>query len=319
MSDPWSHLSLALAAANGQIDSAASRRLVSAGVALLQHCAPLVRALHGRRSAILLPFSPAFVVALAASEGREGVLLDSRASAVEIDRGLHDGNVGAVFTVSALEDRVPAAVPRILLDAAPRSATWRVGSSVRDIDLSLHDGLPLEGERGAVGVDEACLRLAPNDPASAAFGGVATHRQLMTCARSTALAARLSPRDNTLSAMSAPSLFSVVVGGLAPLLASGRVTTVTNEDPATVIERIEREGVSMVVAPPSLYASLLDAIDRRGRRLDAPILQRCIAGMGVADQSLRTRWLSATGVALRQGDETHAGGDFSVGGPAPSH
>jgi hypothetical protein len=78
LTDPLALLPLALAAGGGRIgqagadatDDSEAQQLVAAGLTLLQRSAPLVRALSGRRSAILLPTSPAYLTALAASEGR---------------------------------------------------------------------------------------------------------------------------------------------------------------------------------------------------------------------------------------------------------
>ncbi|NUR34387.1 MAG: hypothetical protein HOQ30_10285, partial [Gemmatimonadaceae bacterium] len=68
MSDPLSLLPLALAAGGGRVNEHEAQQLVAAGLTLLQRSAPLVRALAGRRSAILLPTSSAILTALAASE-----------------------------------------------------------------------------------------------------------------------------------------------------------------------------------------------------------------------------------------------------------
>ena len=63
MTDPLSLLTLACAAAGGRVDDYEAAQLIAAGVTLLQRSAPLVRALSGRRSAILLPTSHAFLTA----------------------------------------------------------------------------------------------------------------------------------------------------------------------------------------------------------------------------------------------------------------
>src|SRR6478752_4971626 len=99
-----------------------AQQLVAAGLTLLQRSAPLVRALAGKRSAILLPTSPAFLTALAASDGRGAVLINPLASPLEIEYQCSDANVGAVFTIGALASRVPAGIPTVLLDDAPRTA-----------------------------------------------------------------------------------------------------------------------------------------------------------------------------------------------------
>ena len=87
MSDPLALLPIALAAGNGRIGAAGdelfdAQQLVAAGLTLLQRSAPLVRALSGKRAAILLPTAPQYLTALAASEGRGAVLVNPLASAV---------------------------------------------------------------------------------------------------------------------------------------------------------------------------------------------------------------------------------------------
>src|SRR3569833_1881416 len=114
MADPFSLFPLALAAHGGRVDDFPADQLVAAGVSLLQRSATLVRALSGKRSAILLPTSPQFFVALAASEGRGAVLINPLAARPEIEHQLRDATVGAVFTTSALAGRLPDNFTRVL-------------------------------------------------------------------------------------------------------------------------------------------------------------------------------------------------------------
>ena len=116
MSDPLALLPLALAAGGGRIGAAGmepydAQQLVAAGLTMLQRSAPLVRALSGKRSAILLPTAPQYLTALAASEGRGAVLVNPLASPTEIAFQCRDANVGAVFTSSALANRLPRGMP----------------------------------------------------------------------------------------------------------------------------------------------------------------------------------------------------------------
>src|SRR6476660_9565771 len=115
MADPFSLLPLSIAAHGGRVDGFEAQQLVAAGLTLLKRSAPVVRALSGKRSAILLPTSPAFLVALAASEGRGAVLINPLASPSEIAHQLADANVGAVFTNATLAGGLPASIPRVLL------------------------------------------------------------------------------------------------------------------------------------------------------------------------------------------------------------
>jgi hypothetical protein len=95
VSDPLGLLPIAIAAGGGRVDGFEAQQLVAAGLVLLQRSAPLVRALSGRRSAILLPTSQAFVTALAASEGPGAVFINPLASRVEAAYRIADANVGA--------------------------------------------------------------------------------------------------------------------------------------------------------------------------------------------------------------------------------
>ena len=157
MSNPLALLPLALAAGGGRIAAAGSdevyeaQQLVAAGITLLQRSASLVRALSGRRAAILLPTSPAFLTALAACDGRGAVLVNPLAAPAEIAFQCADANVGAVFTTSAFVPRLPPGLTTVLLDEAPRLATVGAADRTHDVDLGAHHGLTLEGERDADG------------------------------------------------------------------------------------------------------------------------------------------------------------------------
>lgn len=316
MSDPLSYLPLAIAGANGVLDDVEARRLVAAGVALLQRTAPVVRALHGRRSAILLDGGAQLVVALAASEGRSALLLDPSGPADERNQALTSSTVGVAFTVRALEPLLPRSLPRVLLDEAPARAVWQHGDEARTVDLTMHAGLHLEGEDDAAGADEDVLVAAAGDPATAALGNPLTHRRVLACGRATARSARLAARDHTLTMAPTTRLFGLVVGVVAPLLAGGRVTSAQAMAPGEVVQRLEGEGVSMLVAAPRDFAAILDELRRRGRALDAPLLQHCVAGGFSLDGALPARWYHEVGVHLIRGDDLAADLGFSVGGGA---
>src|SRR5690606_3514020 len=144
MNDPLGLLPFALASGGGTINGMPAEQAVAAGVTLLQRSAPLVRALAGRRAAILLPGGSAFVAALAGTEGRGAVLLNLLASPAEIAHQLSDGNVGAVFTLSSLASRIPDHVLKVELDELPRSALVTADEKTREVDLGSHFAFRLE-------------------------------------------------------------------------------------------------------------------------------------------------------------------------------
>lgn len=170
-------LALRLAAAGGRVDDVDVRQLVAAGFTLLQRSAPLVRALSGRRAGLLLPPSPAWIVALAASDGRGAVVFDPDADAPTIAARMSATGIGAIFTRRPWLPRVPSGLPTVLLDEVPSVAAvvGADGTSTR-VDLGTHFGLAIEGATDVPGRDEECLVLdgLPNVPPE-----VLTHRELL--------------------------------------------------------------------------------------------------------------------------------------------
>ena len=182
-------LALRLAAAGGRVDDLPASQLVAAGFTLLQRSAPLVRALAGRRAGLLLAPSPAWVVAVAASDGRGAVLLDPSSDAVSLGARIAATDVGAVFTVQAAAPLLPPGLLYVCLDDAPATATVvsTEGTATR-VDLGSHFPLTIEGATDVPGRDEECL---VGDGAV----GILTHRALLQRADWTAplLAEFLTP------------------------------------------------------------------------------------------------------------------------------
>jgi long-chain acyl-CoA synthetase len=294
-------LPLAAASRGGTIDDIPAQALVAAGITLLQRSAPLVRALAGKRSAILLPTSPAFFVALAASEGRGAVLMNPLAAPRELTYQIRDSDVGAVFTIAALADRLPDTIPRVLLDDAPRTTTVIAGGTSRTIDLGSHFALELEGDPDAAGDPGEAAIVYTSAMHGRPLGAILTHRGLLANARATIDAGAVQPSETVLAALPFSHLFGFVVTGVAPLLAGAHVLTLSRYHPMRVIELIERGDVSMFVGVPSMYVSLLAAIERRARSFDAAALRLCLCGGAPLNPHTQDRWLAATGIELRQG------------------
>jgi long-chain acyl-CoA synthetase len=301
VSDPLGLLPIAIAAGGGHVDGLEAQQLVAAGLTLLQRSAPLVRALSGRRSAILLPTSPAFLTALAASEGRGAVLINALASRMEAAYQIADANCGAVFTTVELANRVPSHLPRVLLDDVPGSARVIANGATREIDLGSHRGLTIEGEIDAPASREEAAIVYTSALAGTPLGAILTHANLLSNARATVEAARLDNQVHALAVLPFSHLFGLVVSGVAPLLAGGRVTTMTRFNPARVIELLEAQDISQLVAVPSVFAAVAALADRRGTRLAAQRSSVCICGGAPLSVELQDRWFDLTGVELRQG------------------
>lgn len=295
-------LPLRAAAGNGTVDGHPAAALVAAGFTLLQRCPPLVRALAGRRAGILLPSSPQFVTALAASDGRGALLINPLASPVEIAQQVDEAQVGAVFTISAMQDRLPTACPRVLLDDAPaRARALLPGAEAIAIDLGSHFGLSLEGDADAPGRDEECAIVYTSAMRGRSLGAVLTHRNLIANARQTIQAAENHAGDHLLAVLPFSHLFGLTVSLMAPLMAGARVTTMPRFNALAAVDLLEREAITQLVGVPAVFAAMLAAIERRGGRLAAPALRLCICGGAPLAAALQARWLAATGVELRQG------------------
>ncbi len=303
MADPLAVVPYALAARGGGVDAFDAAQLTAAGLTLLRRSAPLVRALAGRRAAILLPTSPAFVVALAASEGRGAVLVNPLAAPPEVAAQLEDADVGAVFTVASLAGRLPPGTVHALLDDAPAAArVVAADGAARDLDLSAHagDALDLEGSREAEGLDEEAAVVYTSAMRGRALGAILTHRNLLANARATVEAGGVTAADHALAVLPFSHLFGLVVSGLTPLLAGARVTTMPRFNPIAAADLIARGGVTYLVGVPAVFAALLQAAERRGG-LGGNALRVCICGGAPLPVALQERWQAATGADLRQG------------------
>ncbi|MDH5235428.1 MAG: AMP-binding protein [Gemmatimonadota bacterium] len=294
-------LTLRAAAGGGSIDGHDAAGLVAAGFTLLQRSAPLVRALAGKRSAILLPTSPQFLVALAASDGRGAVLVNPLAAPAEVAHQLGDANVGAVFTTTSLATRLPAGAAHVLLDDAPARARVVAPGGTREVDLGSHFGLSLEGDAGAPGRDEECAIVYTSAMAGTPLGAILTHRNLVANARQCAESAASTREDHVLAVLPFSHLFGLTVSAMAPLFSGARVTTMARFNPLAAVDLIERAGITVIVGVPAIFGAMLAAIERRGGRLARGPLRLCMSGGAVLAQELQERWADRTGVELRQG------------------
>lgn len=294
-------LTLRAAAGGGTVDGHAAPQLIAAGFTLLQRNATLVRALAGRRAAVLVPTSPQFLVALAACDGRGAVLINPLAAPAEIAHQLADANVGAVFTVGALTERLPPLMTHALLDDAPTSATVVSPAGTARVDLGSHFGLSLEGDADAPGRDEECAIVYTSAMAGTPRGAILTHRNLIANARQAVEAAAFSAEDHVLAILPFAHLFGLTVSAMAPLIAGARITTMARFNPVNAVDLVEREGITVLVGVPAVFGALLQAIERRGRSLRGSALRLCMSGGAPLAEELQARWRDATGVELRQG------------------
>ena len=300
MTDPLSLVPLAAAAGGEHIDHLETTAAVAARLTLLQRSAPLVRALVGKRAGILLPTSPEYLTALAASEGRGAVLINPLAAPLELAYQIADADIGVVFTNEALAAKLPAGMPHVLLDSGPLSATVVVGGTARRVDVGSHFPLSLVGDRDAEGSAEEAVIVYTSAMHGRPLGAILTHRNLLANARATVGAMGLRSSDNVLAALPFSHLFGLVVGGIAPLIAGANVATMPRFHPLRALDALE-DLTTVFLGVPAMYLAMLSALERRGERLRAPRLRLCICGGAALDPGVQDHWFDATGVELRQG------------------
>lgn len=245
--------------------------------------------------------SPQFVSALAASAGRGAVLMNPLASPMELAYQIADAGVGAVFTVRDLEDKLPPSIARVLLDAAPEQARVIVDGQARDLSLALHEGLAIQGEADAPGSDDEAVVVYTSAMAGQPLGAILTHRNLLANTRATVAAADLTSADHSLALLPFTHAFGLVVAGMAPLLAGGRVTCMARFHPVRAVELLEAKDITMLVGVPAVFGALLNVLAKREVPLRAPSLRYCICGGAPLPREWQDRWTELTGVELRQG------------------
>ena len=254
-----------------------------------------------------MPNGSAFLVALAASEGRGAVLLDALSTQLEIAYQIADANVGAVFTTTALAKTLPPGMTHVLLDDAPRHARVVAGGEYRDVDLGAHFGLQLEGDADAMGRDEEAVIVYTSATSGRPSGmgnresEMLTHRALLHNARAAIAATAMRPDDNVLAALPFGHPFGLTVTLIAPLLAGARVEPVEPFNPSRLAERLASGEITIFAGLPAIYEAVLAALERENTAALPATLRLCICGEAPPDPELQARWKDRTGIPLGQG------------------
>ena len=303
MSNPLALFPLAIAGARGRIGAVEPagpteyevRQLVAAGLTLLQRSAPLVRALSGKRSAILLPMSARFLAAIAASDGRGAVLLEPTATPAEIALECADGRVGAIFTTLDFAASVPEHLTVVFLDDAPRSTRVVSEGRAQVVDLGSHHGLSLAGELGVEGREEEAIVIYSSGDTPMAF----THAALIANARSLVAGFALSASDHVLSAQPFSRRFALGAGLCAPLLAGARVTAIVARESGQSAGTLPPD-MTLIVAGSAFFAEAMTRRAGAGTPFAAGKLRLCISDETLPSELAR-RWEDATGVRLLAG------------------
>ncbi|MCC6317858.1 MAG: hypothetical protein IT361_09220 [Gemmatimonadaceae bacterium] len=290
MLDPLSLLPFGLAARDGVLDGWPARQLVAAGVGVLRAHAPVARALARRRSAMLLPVGPSVLVALAASDGRGALFLDPATGPAQVARELNTARVGAVFSTRSFANLLPDDLPRVLLDDAPASATFVTAASREQFDLSMHEGISIEGDPDAEGSTEELL-LAFDEAADPVSW---SHRRAFGRVRAIVKTHGLRAIDRVLVMRASGDLHAFLDGEVSALAAGCRVTSLASTDIGRALDEISRGNVTVLVAPGASLAAM-SAHHEHSAAHAAGALRRTILSTP-ANEATRRAWAAWSGL-----------------------
>ena len=247
---------------------AAARALLASGIE------------RGDRVAVWAPNSPEWIIAALAVTTAGGVLVpvNTRFKGAEAAYVLARSNARALFTVRGFLD---TDYPELL-----RNAGVPLPSLAHTIVLSgdAHDAVAWDDflERGhAVGaglLDARVAAIGPDDPSDVVFtsgttgspkGVVMTHGQTLRAYLDWCDWADLRPGDRYLIVNPFFHIFGYKAGCLASLMRGATIFPVAVFDPGVVLDLVERERITILPGPPTIYQSLLEHPDRATRDISS--------------------------------------------------
>jgi HIP---CoA ligase len=236
---------------------------------------------RGDRVAVWAPNSLEWIVAALGVTTAGGVLVpvNTRFRGPEAAFVLARSGARALFTVRGFLDTdypvllaaagvpLPALERTVLLsgDADGASVDWDeflgTGRAVRDAD-----------------VDDRIESIGPDDPSDVVFtsgttgepkGVVMTHGQTLRAYLDWCDWADLRPGDRYLIGNPFFHIFGYKAGCLASLMRGATIVPLAVFDPGVALELVERERISVLPGPPTIYQSLLDHGDRNRRDISS--------------------------------------------------
>jgi HIP---CoA ligase len=254
----------------------AARALVAAGVE------------RGDRVAVWAPNSLEWIVAALGITTAGGVLVpvNTRFKGAEAGYVLSRSSARVLFTVRGF---LATDYPQLLTDAGvspPSLAQTVLLSGEPDASAIAFDDF-LAGGRAvpASEIDDRIAALGPDDPSDVVFtsgttgnpkGVVMAHGQALRAYLDWCDWAGLREGDRYLIVNPFFHIFGYKAGCLASLMRGATIFPLAVFDPAVVLEIVERERITVLPGPPTLYQSLLDHPDHTRR--DIASLRLAVTG-----------------------------------------
>ena len=242
----------------------------------------------GDRVAIWAPNSLEWIVAALGITSAGGVLvpINTRFKGSEAGFLLERSGARALYTVRGfLDTDYPAllAAADVVLPALEH--TVLLSGDADAATISWDDFLERADRVGAADLDARVEALGPDDPSDVVFtsgttgkpkGVVMAHGQTLRAYLAWCDWADLRERDRYLIANPFFHIFGYKAGLLASLMRGATIVPVPVFDPAVVLDLVERERITVLPGPPTIYQTLLDHPDRA--RHDISSLRVAVTG-----------------------------------------
>jgi acyl-CoA synthetase (AMP-forming)/AMP-acid ligase II len=231
---------------------------------------------RGDRVAVWAPNSPEWIIAALGVTTAGGVLVpvNTRFKGAEAAFVLARSNARALFTVRGfLETDYPELLARAGVDLPTLEQTIVLSGDARGAvawDDFLAHGRSVPDSH----LDTRLASVGPDDPSDVVFtsgttgspkGVVMTHGQTLRAYLDWCDWADLRAGDRYLIVNPFFHIFGYKAGCLASLMRGATILPLAVFDPGAVLELVERERVTVLPGPPTLYQSLLDHPDRTKR------------------------------------------------------
>lgn len=248
------------------------------------------RQTNGQRVGIVLPASAVFPAALMGTlwSKRVAVPLNFLLPAEELGPIVRDADLDLILTVRHFADLardLPARV--IFLEDLPLK---------RAMLLSYLRRTPAVPK---VDADETAVLLYTSGTTGQAKGVELTHRNLFSNCMSAIASLDISPRQRFLNVLPPFHVFGLTANVLVPLALAAPVHAIPRFSPPAALRTIVTQGITVLLAIPSMYAALLRM--KSASRETFRTVQLAISGGEPLPEGVRVAFRERFGVTIRQG------------------
>ena len=209
------------------------------------------------------------------------VLNRTQARLLVVDQSfLNTDYVGLLSAAAGPEHKPPATIVTIEGTGAVSWADFLAAATPADLERA-------EAMADRVSPDDVADILFTSGTTGRSKGAMSSHRQALGLARAWATRAQLTATDRYLIVNPFFHNFGYKAGYLACLLTGALVVPQSVFDAATVLEEIEREQITVLPGPPTIYQVLLEDPALAGRDLSS--LRLAVTGAAMVPETLIRR------------------------------